>query len=283
MRRLQQPGPAAPERIESHEGNCVALDIALEPGLTLNEALTRELVAGGLSGGTLVFADAVLGPFTYVVPHPAPDASHVAYFSPPRTPAGRTRVEIANATFGWRDGAPFVHCHGAWTEADGSRRGGHMMPHETIFAEPGTARVWAFRDVAIRVEPDPETNFSLFRPVAEGARPGGRPAIVARIRPNEDLCTAIEAICRAHDLAAATIRGSLGSLIGAVFENGATVPDIATEVLVLSGTVSPDAAGTPRALIDMAVVDMRGEVHQGRLLRGENPVCITFELVLEPA
>lgn len=283
MRRLQQPGPAAAERIESHEGSCIPLDIALEPGLTLNEALTRELAASGFTCGTLVFAAAVLGPLTYVVPHPAPDPSHVAYFSPSRAPTGRTRVEIANATFGWRDGAPFVHCHGVWTEADGSRRGGHMMPHETIFAEPGTARAWVLTDVTIRVEPDPETNFPLFRPAALSAPPRDARAIVARIRPNEDLCTAIEAICTSHGITTATIRGSLGSLIGAVFDNGDTVPDIATEVLVLSGTVSPDASGTPRALIDMAVVDMRGEVHQGILTRGENPVCITFELVLEPA
>jgi predicted DNA-binding protein with PD1-like motif len=283
MRHLRQPGPVAPERIESHEGSCTALDITLAPGLTLNEALTRELVAAGFSSGTLVFADAVLGPFTYVVPHPAPDASHVAYFSPPRTPPGRTRVEIANATFGWRDEAPFVHCHGVWTEAEGHRRGGHMMPHETIFAEPGAARAWVFPDVAIRVEPDSETNFPLFRPVALSEPPRSARAIVARIRPNEDLCTAIEAICAGRGITEATIRGSLGSLIGAAFDNGDTVPDIATEVLVLSGSVSPDATGSPRARIDMAVVDMRGEVHQGILARGENPVCITFELILEPA
>ena len=283
MRHLRQPGPVHPHRIETCEGSLVALEIALEPGLTLNEALTRELVARGHSCGTLVFAGAALGPFTYVVPHPAPDASHVAYFSPPRTPAGRTRVEIANAIFGWRDGSPFVHCHGVWTEADGRRRGGHMMPHETIIAEPAVAHAWASPDVAIRVDADPETNFSLFRPVALPTRRDGQGAVVARIRPNEDLCSAIEAICLARGLAAATIRGSLGSLIGAAFDDGQRVPDIATEVLVLSGAVSPDAAGTPRALIDMAVVDMRGEVRRGRLLRGENPVCITFELILEPA
>ena len=283
MRQLRQPGPVHPHRIKTCEGSLVALEIALEPGLTLNEALTRELVAHGHSCGTLVFADAALGPFTYVVPHPAPDASHVAYFSPPRTPPGRTLVEIANAIFGWRDGSPFVHCHGVWTEADGRRRGGHMMPHETIIAEPAVARAWASPDVAIRVDADPETNFSLFHPVALPTRRDGQGAVIARIRPNEDLCSAIEAICLARGIAAATIRGSLGSLIGAAFDDGQRMPDIATEVLVLSGAVSPDAAGTPRALIDMAVVDMRGEVHQGRLLRGENPVCITFELVLEPA
>ncbi|MBN9559753.1 MAG: DUF296 domain-containing protein [Alphaproteobacteria bacterium] len=281
MRSLRQPGPAEGERIEAHDGDCVALEIALNAGLSLNEALTRELVASGFSSGTLVFADAVLGPFTYVVPHPAPDASHVAYFSPPRTPPGETHVEIANVTFGWRDGAPFVHCHGVWTEADGSRRGGHMMPDETVLARSGVARAWAFRDVTIRVEPDAETNFSLFRPTPLAKPAPGRRAIVARIRPNEDLCTAIEAICAARGIRKATIRGSLGSLIGAVFENGDTVPDIATEVLVLTGSVSLDGAGSPRARIDMAVVDMHGEVHRGILARGENPVCITFELVLE--
>jgi predicted DNA-binding protein with PD1-like motif len=282
MRRLHQPGAAEGERIEAYDGDCAALEIALEAGLSLNEALTRELVASGFTCGTLVFADAVLGPFTYVVPHPAPDASHVAYFSPPRTPAGRTHVEIANVTFGWRDGAPFVHCHGVWTEADGSRRGGHMMPHETVFARSGVARAWAFRDVTIRVELDQETNFSLFRPAPLAAPAPGRRAVVARIRPNEDLCTAIEATCATRGIATATIRGSLGSLIGAVFENGDTVSDIATEVLVLTGGVSPDATGSPCARIEMAVVDMHGEVHRGILARGENPVCITFELVLEP-
>ncbi len=281
MRRLQQPGPAHAERIESYEASCVALEIALEPGLTLNEALTRPLVTAGLAGGTLVFADAMLGPFTYVVPHPAPDVSHVAYFSPPRTPPGRTHVEIANATFGWRDGEPFVHCHGVWTEADGRRRGGHMMPHETMIAESATARAWASPDVAIRVEPDAETNFPLFRPVLLAAPTRHARAVIARIRPNEDLCTAVEAICRTRGRATATIRGSLGSLIGAVFASGGTVPDTATEVLVLSGKVSPDATGAPRARIDMAVIDMRGEVHQGTLARGRNPVCITFELVLD--
>jgi len=27
-------------------------------------------------------------------------------------------------------------------------------------------------------------------------------------------------------------------------------------------------------------VDMQGRVHEGRLVRGDNPVCITFDLVL---
>jgi hypothetical protein len=76
----------------------------------------------------------------------------------------------------------------------------------------------------------------------------------------------------------AIVRGSLGSLIGARFTDGSRVEDHATEVLVQSGHVH-----NGEAVLDMLVVDMSGHVHEGRLTRGDNPVCITFELVLEAA
>ena len=47
MRRLIQPGPVHPERIETCEGSSRRLEFSLQPGLTLNEALTRPLVALG--------------------------------------------------------------------------------------------------------------------------------------------------------------------------------------------------------------------------------------------
>ena len=101
------------------------------------------------------------------------------------------------------------------------------------------------------------------------------PSVVARVRPNEDIITAVEAIARAHHIPDAIIRGSLGSLIGARFADGTNVPDDATEVLVRAGR---DRGGHRQ--IDLLSIDMRGRVHQGRLERGENPVCITFDLVL---
>ena len=281
MRSLTQPGPCPPERIVSCDGHLVELAYRLEPGLTLNEALSRPLLEAGFVGGTMRFAGAGFRPFAYVVPHPAPDPSHVAYFSPPRTPAGLARVAVANAIFGWRERAPFVHCHGVWTEHGGARRAGHVLPHETIVAEPAEVRAWAMADATFRVEPDEETNFSLFDPLPHHAPASGRPALVGRIRPNLDLCTALETICRGLRVTRATIRGSLGSLIGAVFEDGRKLTDIATEILVLTGTVQPDRLGEPCARIETAVADMTGAVHTGTLARGENPVCITFEFVLE--
>ena len=278
IRHLVQPGPVHPERIESFEGRSRRLEFSLQPGLSLNDALTRPLVGAGMRSAALVFQGGALGPFSYVMPGPPTDDQHVAYFSAPRMPTGETVVEIANATFGWCDGEPFVHCHGAWVEQGHTRRGGHMLPHETIIARATTVHAWALPDVAVIADADPETNFSLFHPVATTMAAAGDRTAVARIRPNQDITTAIETICRRHRMSAAIVRGSLGSLIGARFENGDRVEDHATEVLVRSGHVHDGSA-----VLDMMVVDMAGRVHEGRLVRGDNPVCITFELVLEAA
>jgi hypothetical protein len=108
----------------------------------------------------------------------------------------------------------------------------------------------------------------------------GRRTAIARIRPNEDLVGAIESVCVTHGFESATIRGSVGSTVGVRFDDGHVVEDIATEIMVLQGRVSPTASG-PCAELDIALIDPRGEVHKGRLTRGANPVLICFELVLE--
>jgi predicted DNA-binding protein with PD1-like motif len=274
MRRLVQPGPVSAKRIEVLQGGCERLTLVLQPGLTMAAAISRPLMAAGVRAATVQIAGLALEPLRYVMPGPADGPAHVAYFSAPRAPAGRSVVTLANVTFGCVDGMPRLHCHAMWTEADGSARGGHILLDESIVAEPADATAWTFTALGIGAEPDPETNFSLLRPVR--LTPDTGTAVLARIRPNEDLCTAVETIARGAGLRDAEVRGSLGSLIGAVFEDGRIVPDHATEVLVRSGSVRDGIAS-----IDMAVVDMQGRVHAGRLLRSENPVCITFDLVLE--
>ncbi len=272
IRSLRQPGPAHPSRIDCFRGEPHALRILLKPGLTLNEAITVPMVEAGFQCGTVTFKGTALNPFRYVMPGPSEDASHVAYFTAPRAPSGTTIIEQGNATFGWADGKPFIHCHAVWIEPDGSRRGGHILPRETMVAEPGEALGLGFTNIRIDATPDPETNFTLFQPSGIGAGSG----LVARVKPNEDIITALETIARTHGLMNATIRGSLGSLIGARFANGDRVDDHATEVLVREGTIRDG-----KATLDLLVVDMRGQVHGGWLKRGENPVCITFDLVLE--
>jgi predicted DNA-binding protein with PD1-like motif len=272
MRTLQQPGPIHPVRIDAFRGDLETLQVSLVPGATLNEAITAPMVEAGFQSGTITFKGTALNPFRYVMPGPADNASHVAYFTAPRAPSGTTRIEQANATFGWADGKPFIHCHAVWIEPDGARRGGHILPHETIISEPGEATAWGFRTIRIDAKPDPETNFSLFQPSGTTA---GR-ALVVRVKPNQDIIVALETIGHTHNMRNAIVRGSLGSLIGARFSDGAGVDDHATEVLVREGHIREG-----KAALDLLVVDMQGQVHEGWLQRGENPVCITFDLVLD--
>jgi hypothetical protein len=133
--------------------------------------------------------------------------------------------------------------------------------------------------VRIATSLDPETNFTLFQASEfqpSGAGRGAGAGLVARIKPNEDIITSMETIARDNGVGNAVVRGSLGSLIGACFKNGNRVADLATEVLVREGHIRDG-----KACLDLLVVDMRGQVHAGWLQRGENPVCITFDLFIE--
>lgn len=282
-RRLIQPGPPSAERLDCHVGQGMTLDFRPEPGRTLLDAVAAPLRAAGLRAAGVTLHGGSFAALSYVLPAPAPDATHVAFYSQIFRPEGKVALETACITFGERDGAPWLHCHAIWTGPDGVRRCGHVLPDETQLAVPPQGRAWGWSDIAIRVEPDSETNFPLFRPAAP-ARPEAAPPrlAAARIRPNEDAVEALESLCRRAGFAGCMVRGSLGSTVGAEFEDGRLVEGVATELLVLGGGVTPDpAGGGVRGFLDVALTDMRGRLHEGRLARGRNPVCITFELALE--
>ncbi len=272
IRSLRQPGPVHPSRIDTFRGDTQILHLRLKPGITLNEAITTPMVEAGFQCGSVTFSGIAVSPFRYVMPGPADDDSHVAYFTAPFSPPGVTRIELASATFGWAEGKPAIHCHAVWIASDGSRRGGHILPLETVVAEPGEATAWGFKTIRVESKPDSETNFTLFQP--DGTTTGRD--LVARVKPNEDILLALEAIAEAQGIGDAIVRGSLGSLIGARFAGGGQVDDLATEVLVRAGFLRDG-----KAALDLLVVDMQGRVHEGWLQRGGNPVCITFDLVLE--
>ena len=273
MRTLVQPGLADPRRIDSFAGTARRLTFDARAGVSLLEALTAPIVAAGFQSAVLRFAGAAMAPFRYVIPAVADDGAHVAYFSETHAPAGPVAIEQAAATFGWHLGRPFLHCHAIWIEPDGARRGGHILNDESISRGGIAVEAWGFETLRIETREDTETNFPLFQP--SRAAPDDGHAVLARIKPNEDILSAIEATARAHGIRNATIAGSLGSLVGTHFEDGRVVPGDATEVLVRSGSVRNGMAA-----LDVASVDMAGHVHEGRLKSGENPVCITFDLVL---
>ncbi|MBA8879449.1 putative DNA-binding protein with PD1-like motif [Phyllobacterium myrsinacearum] len=282
-RRLQQPGPAAVERFESFLGTGRTFSFDLQPGLSINDAIAIPLAAANLRAAALVIEGGAFAPFHYLMPAPSADGLHAAWYSDTFSPAGETLMERGNVTFGERDGAPFIHCHATWIEPDGRRCAGHILPHETIVSQPIRATAWGVESVRMVSEPDTETAFTIFHPVPVADQPSafaGPQTIIARVRPNEDITGALEAICRKHGFTGAHLRGGVGSLIGARYVDGSRVDDIATEVFITGGFVSADSSAT---CVEIVMVDTRGGISHGNLLRGDNPVCITFELCLEEA
>jgi len=278
MRSIKQPGPPVTERIQWVEVRGRAFTFTLEAGIPLLEAARRGFAAQGFSGGTLNITGGALGPFGYVMPALSKTGENAAFYSDTFRPQGVTQLKLATMTLGVRDGAPFFHCHGLWREADGRLGGGHMLPEETFVAEPFEVSAFGIDGAAFTAEVDPETRFKLFGPVP--AKPAGANApsraFAMRLRPNQDFAGCLEAFCREHGIARARIHGGVGSTIGARFADGKVIDPFATELAITSGVVA-----SSEATLDVALIDYTGGIGEGRLVRGDNPVLMTMELVLE--
>jgi predicted DNA-binding protein with PD1-like motif len=282
MRQILHPGPAAPERTVAVAGAPVPLRFVLEPGRAVDAAIAAGLAASGCIGGFVVFRGGRCEPFSYVMPAASADPRYAAWYSATFEPPGPVDLVRACAIVGWRDEKPFIHCHGIWDTAEG-RRMGHMLAPATTVAEPIEVGGIGFKEETFKAVPDPETNFTLFEPVRIGEGRAGResPAVLAKVRPNIDICRAIEDICAEHGIGAANVYG-IGSLNGVRFADGSQVASHATEVLIRQGNVR-SVDGKPRAHLAVDVVDMDGAIASGELVHGGNPVCVTFELVIEAA
>jgi predicted DNA-binding protein with PD1-like motif len=283
MRSIKQPGAPVAERIQWAEARGRAFSFTLEPGLTLLEAARRGFAAQGFAGGTLNIRGGTLGPFGYVMPALSKTGENAAFYSDTFRPAGITRLKLATMTLGERDGAPFFHCHGLWTEADGRSSGGHMLPEETFVAEPFAVEAFGIDGAIFAAEPDPETNFKLFGPIPARSAGADAPSLAyaLRLRPNQDFAGSLEGFCRAQGITRAKIRGGVGSTIGARFVGGAVIEPFATELAITSGSIALGKGEALEASLDIALIDYTGGIGEGRLIRGDNPVLMTMELVLE--
>jgi predicted DNA-binding protein with PD1-like motif len=283
MRKIKQPGVPVAERIQWVEARGRAFSLTLQAGLPLLEAARRGFAAEGFAGGVLSFKGGALGPFAYVMPALSKTSENAAFYSDTYRPKGVTHTKLGSMTLGMRDGAPFFHCHGLWIEADGRASGGHMLPDETVVAEPFEIEAFGVDGAMFTAEPDPETNFKLFGPVAAastGARATSR-AFALRLRPNQDFAGCLEAFCRAHGIARAKIHGGVGSTIGARFSYGGVTEPFATELAITAGAIAWGPSDALEAALDVALIDYTGGIAEGRLIRGDNPVLMTMELVLE--
>jgi predicted DNA-binding protein with PD1-like motif len=281
MRHIHHPGPVSLERTAEVAGVPIRLRFVLEPGHSVDAAIARGFAASGCVGGFVTLMGGRCEPFRFVMPAASPDAHHVAWFSDTFAPEGLVEITRACAIVGQRDGKPFVHCHGIWETTEGTQMG-HMLAPDTVVAEPMEVSGIGLGRATFKALPDLETNFTLFEPVPvaeDRQEPVGSRVLLAKVRPNEDISLAIEDICSRQGIGRANVYG-IGSLNGVRFTDGARVEAYATEVLIHEGRVE-SAQGRPRASLQIDVVDMEGQVFSGSLVRGDNPVCVTFELVIE--
>jgi predicted DNA-binding protein with PD1-like motif len=283
LRTLVQPGRPAARRIESVDGPALEAAFVVPAGATLLEGIAAGMARAGLRSGAVRLADVEVAALQYVRPAPAPDGGHVAFYSQTHRIDRPVRLQQVVATFGEADGRPFVHAHGLWFDERGRLQGGHLHNDAVRAAADAPARAWGLAGASLDLEFDEETRFSLLRPRrladAADAPAGRRRCVIAKVRPNEDLVGGIERVAAAHGIAAARIVGSVGSLVGASFADGREVADDATEILVLHGAVA-SPGGVPRATLEIALIDPRGDVHVGAPAAGGNAVLICAELVL---
>jgi hypothetical protein len=264
---IAHPGPVAPQRHALAWARAVPLDFTLARGEAVEAGLAKAVAAAGCDSACVEIAGGRFDPFRYVLPAASPDGDHAAWYSATVAPEGGVTIDRATAVVGRRDGVGFVHCHGLWRDAAGRPALGHMLPPESFAAEDVHVRGVGLSGALFESRHDPETNFKLF--AAETAFSGetrDRSALAVTLRPNQDISWALVGI---------------GSLNGARFESGPAMESYASEFFITGGRLE-EAPDGPRVRLDIAVVDMDGAVFSGRLVRGENPICVTAELVVLP-
>ncbi len=276
-------------QIQALAGQAATASVMLKPGQSLLRALVDALAPFDTKSAVLRFKNGAFEPFCYVMPALSKSPDHSVYFSDRYDVTGKVSLETASVTYGVRQGQPWLHCHAVWVEPDGTRRCGHLLPDHIQVSEPIEATVAVLRDVAFSVEPDTETNFSLFIPIVTPCSgrsdftelsDANQSVYAIRLSPNTDVCESLEKFCQANQISRATILGGVGSTVGAVFDDGRIVEPFVTEMLIRNGLIHTDADHQLIAEIDISMVDYLGGISEGRLKRGENPVLVTFELVL---
>ncbi|MCK5930869.1 MAG: DUF296 domain-containing protein [Fulvimarina manganoxydans] len=271
---LTHGGPPAEERIETLPIETVAISGRLEPHQTVTQALAGLVAAAGCRGAVIEMRGGHGEPFAFVGPAESTDDKHAAWYSETRAPEGGATLLFATAIVGWRDGKPFIHCHGHWQCEDETVLG-HLLCDDTVLTEPVEVTGFGSRTAAFESLPDAETRFTLFTPHGEPASESN--GFLLRVRPHEDIVLAVETACRRHGITEGTILG-IGSLIGIRFDDAPPLAGPPTEVVVERGRID-----NGRATLDIAGVDASWDQGAGRLTRGDNPVCVTFELLVAKA
>jgi predicted DNA-binding protein with PD1-like motif len=167
-RTVVHPGPYGPVRIaHMHADKGRHLRLSLPAGHALYDSLVRALAAEDVASASMTLIDGDLEQLSFCTARPDPSGRLLATYGAPEA-LRNARLIFGNATLGRSaSGSPVVHCHGAFCEADGRVRGGHILTERTVVGcIPVTVVVTAFDSFDLRVSYDEETRMPLMRPEA---------------------------------------------------------------------------------------------------------------------
>ncbi len=272
-------------------------DLAFSPSADLFTELSRQLEAFGARGAAVELLSGSFDNVVYVHPAFGPDAAHPMSFTEELRAAPPVTLRQGSGTIGFRYGEPFSHIHASFVDRNGRTTGGHLLPGTMIGRSGLQVRLHALLDVEWDSADDAETGFPVFAPekaAAVHSPAAGTPAppaddvgdlvsaVIARIRPGEFLDEAVAQVAHRAGFSRARIVAGLGSTVGALLDQidgdggpPTTVVWPAVEFTHLSGIV---ATGGTRLIGE--VVDVSGNVIAGTVRNGENPVAVTFELLM---
>ncbi|WP_104493013.1 PCC domain-containing protein [Paracoccus denitrificans] len=265
------PGPRAPDRMQARPALLRPVAGRLRAGQTVMQAVGALFADHGCKGGVVSLAGLRCEPMHYVLPALSTDGLHAAWYSDTHAPEGRWTVDSATATVGWKDGAPFLHCHGIWSDGR-DRAMGHLLPFDSTVAEDVAVEGLGAAETWFEALPDQETAFTLFTPQGGGDGPG----LFARILPGEDVVAAIETLAARYGIRDARLH-AVGSIDHIRFAEGHRMDCLATELRFADARLARGTAHVP-----IEVVDIHGHIARGTLARGANPVGVTLELIIEP-
>ena len=170
MRSIVQPGRRRPSASSGSRRAAALSRSRCKPACRCWKPRAAALRREGFAGGTLNIRGGALGPFAYVMPALSKTGENAAFYSDTFRPAGVTRLKMAAMTFGSRDGAPFFHCHALWTEADGRVNGGHILPEETVVAEPFEVEAFGIDGARLHGGARPRDQFQTVRAGIRGSQ-----------------------------------------------------------------------------------------------------------------
>jgi hypothetical protein len=263
LQTLTHPGPVDAERITTVPCRATHRRVTLKAGSPLLLAMTNAV---GVTGAWFDLDDLPVQTLTFVRPAPAPDDSHVAWYSA-ETVLTDAIILRAGAHLGRRDGAAFAHVHGLWFDKSGNQHAGHLLADATVLSIDRVVDVWVLDGALLESMPDSETGFSLFRPISTVSVDNPN-AVLATIRPNMLIDESLARCSEVTGLLVKAVKG-LGSLVGTHLNGQPALEDVATEVLLTGSTGQ-----------NVIAVGFEGQAVAGNLAPGSNRVCVTFEVLL---